>query len=155
MPAIAHALHAAHALQDSCTMACYVSQHHAYSQPSLQMLLCTCSSPPPLFCPSSARPCLGKTAANLASAWLEHEMPPIHMQAVPSWFVRVEGARERLLAATAKTTWVPSFVRDKRFGNWLENAHDWAVSRCAFTWRVLCCHCLYTASVYMHDANMM
>ncbi|KAK9792748.1 hypothetical protein WJX73_005932 [Symbiochloris irregularis] len=57
---------------------------------------------------------------------------PLIYKAVPSWFVKVENARQRLLATTAQTEWVPSFVRDKRFGNWLEGAHDWAVSRSRF-----------------------
>ncbi len=30
------------------------------------------------------------------------------------------------------TYWVPSYVKEKRFHNWLENAHDWAVSRSRF-----------------------
>ena len=52
------------------------------------------------------------------------------MQAVPSWFVKVEGARDRVIRATQQTHWVPAYVKDKRFQNWLENARDWAVSRC-------------------------
>ena len=44
---------------------------------------------------------------------------------VPSWFVRVEEIKERLLANNAVTHWVPSYVKDKRFHNWLENARDW------------------------------
>ena len=54
------------------------------------------------------------------------------MQAVPSWFVRVEVLKERLLANNAKTSWVPTYVKEKRFHNWLENAHDWAISRSRF-----------------------
>ena len=51
------------------------------------------------------------------------------MQAVPSWFVSVETIRERLLANNELTTWVPAYVKEKRFHNWLESARDWAVSR--------------------------
>jgi isoleucyl-tRNA synthetase len=51
------------------------------------------------------------------------------MQAVPSWFVKVEEIRDRIMANSAKTTWVPQYVQEKRFQNWLENARDWAVSR--------------------------
>ena len=54
------------------------------------------------------------------------------MQAVPSWFVKVESLKERLLANNAQTSWVPAYVKEKRFHNWLENAHDWAVSRSRF-----------------------
>lgn len=36
---------------------------------------------------------------------------------------------EDLLKACSQTYWVPDFVKDKRFGNWLKDARDWAVSR--------------------------
>lgn len=36
---------------------------------------------------------------------------------------------EDLLKASSQTYWVPDFVKDKRFGNWLKDARDWAVSR--------------------------
>ncbi|HBU28162.1 TPA: isoleucine--tRNA ligase [Candidatus Uhrbacteria bacterium] len=46
-----------------------------------------------------------------------------------SWYVRVADIRDRLLANNKQTTWVPSNMKDGRFGNWLEGARDWAVSR--------------------------
>jgi isoleucyl-tRNA synthetase len=51
------------------------------------------------------------------------------MQVVPSWFVSVESIRERLLANLEETMWVPAYVKEKRFQNWLHGARDWAVSR--------------------------
>lgn len=54
------------------------------------------------------------------------------VQAVPSWFVEVTKIKEQLMANNAKTHWVPSYVKDKRFHNWLADAHDWAVSRSRF-----------------------
>ncbi|KAJ2433461.1 isoleucine--tRNA ligase, partial [Coemansia sp. RSA 2424] len=36
------------------------------------------------------------------------------------------------MANNAETHWVPGFVKEKRFGNWLENARDWCVSRNRF-----------------------
>ncbi len=54
---------------------------------------------------------------------------PLIYRAVSTWFVRVEAIKDRLLAANAKTRWVPEYLRDGRFGNWLKNAHDWAISR--------------------------
>lgn len=54
---------------------------------------------------------------------------PLIYRAVPSWFVRVEQMQERLLSSNEKTYWVPSFVKDKRFANWLQEARDWAISR--------------------------
>ncbi|GIL48146.1 hypothetical protein Vafri_4840 [Volvox africanus] len=57
---------------------------------------------------------------------------PLIYRAVPSWFVKVEEIKERLLHNNMLTYWVPSYVKEKRFHNWLENAHDWAVSRSRF-----------------------
>ncbi|GBF99525.1 hypothetical protein Rsub_11959 [Raphidocelis subcapitata] len=57
---------------------------------------------------------------------------PLIYRAVPSWFVAVESIKERLLANNALTYWVPAYVKEKRFHNWLEGAHDWAVSRSRF-----------------------
>jgi isoleucyl-tRNA synthetase len=55
-------------------------------------------------------------------------VPLIH-RAQPSWFVRVEQLKERLLAHNADTRWQPDFVKTKRFHNWLTESRDWAVSR--------------------------
>jgi isoleucyl-tRNA synthetase len=57
---------------------------------------------------------------------------PLIYRAVKSWFVRVESLRERIVAANATTAWVPEHLRDGRFGNWLQNARDWAISRNRF-----------------------
>uniref|UniRef100_A0A8C6U035 Isoleucine--tRNA ligase, cytoplasmic n=1 Tax=Neogobius melanostomus TaxID=47308 RepID=A0A8C6U035_9GOBI len=54
---------------------------------------------------------------------------PLIYKAVPSWFIRVENMVEKLLDNNGKCYWVPEFVREKRFGNWLRDARDWAVSR--------------------------
>eukprot|EP00300_Choanocystis_sp_HF-7_P011780 c17611_g1_i1.p1 GENE.c17611_g1_i1~~c17611_g1_i1.p1 ORF type:complete len:730 (+),score=204.83 c17611_g1_i1:1-2190(+) len=50
----------------------------------------------------------------------------------PSWFVKVEEIKDRLVANNLKTTWVPAFVSEKRFHNWLESARDWCISRGRF-----------------------
>ncbi|KAG7615473.1 Isoleucine--tRNA ligase, cytoplasmic [Arabidopsis thaliana] len=57
---------------------------------------------------------------------------PLIYRAVPSWFVRVEQLKEKLLKSNEQTEWVPGYVKDKRFHNWLENARDWAISRSRF-----------------------
>ncbi|KAL1316828.1 hypothetical protein HN51_068969 [Arachis hypogaea] len=57
---------------------------------------------------------------------------PLIYRAVPSWFVKVELLKEKLLENNKQTYWVPDFVKDKRFHNWLENARDWAISRSRF-----------------------
>uniref|UniRef100_A0A3Q3MEY7 isoleucine--tRNA ligase n=1 Tax=Mastacembelus armatus TaxID=205130 RepID=A0A3Q3MEY7_9TELE len=54
---------------------------------------------------------------------------PLIYKAVPSWFVRVEQMVDKLLENNGKCYWVPEFVREKRFGNWLRDARDWAISR--------------------------
>lgn len=57
---------------------------------------------------------------------------PLLYKAVPSWFVAVEKIKEQLLESNKQTYWVPEYVKEKRFHNWLENARDWAVSRSRF-----------------------
>lgn len=54
---------------------------------------------------------------------------PLLYKGVSSWFVRVEHARDALLESNSKTYWVPEFVKEKRFGNWLKEARDWNISR--------------------------
>lgn len=54
---------------------------------------------------------------------------PLIYKAVPSWFVKVRDIRERMLACNDQTYWVPPFVKEKRFHNWLAEARDWSVSR--------------------------
>ncbi|KAL2199477.1 tRNA synthetases class I-domain-containing protein [Corynascus similis CBS 632.67] len=50
-------------------------------------------------------------------------------RAVSSWFIRVTDSIPDMLKNLEATNWVPQFVRDKRFANWIANAHDWNVSR--------------------------
>ncbi|CAM9647794.1 unnamed protein product, partial [Discosporangium mesarthrocarpum] len=57
---------------------------------------------------------------------------PLIYKAVPSWFVAVEAIKADLLKNNGKTYWVPSFVKEKRFHNWLSEAKDWAISRNRF-----------------------
>eukprot|EP01084_Bolivina_argentea_P055966 102494_1 len=67
---------------------------------------------------------------------LDHEYPhcwrsdtPLLYRAIPSWFIRVTAIKDKLVANNAKTYWVPAYVKEKRFHNWLVDARDWAVSR--------------------------
>uniref|UniRef100_A0A671KBT9 isoleucine--tRNA ligase n=1 Tax=Sinocyclocheilus anshuiensis TaxID=1608454 RepID=A0A671KBT9_9TELE len=72
----------------------------------------------------------------VSSSSFKHSYPfcwrsdtPLIYKAVPSWFVRVEHMVDKLLDNNSKCYWVPEFVKEKRFGNWLRDARDWAVSR--------------------------
>ncbi|NCN40222.1 isoleucine--tRNA ligase [bacterium] len=70
---------------------------------------------------------------------LQHSYPfcyrsdtPLIYRAVSSWFVAVEKIKDQIIENNKHTTWVPDHLRDGRFGNWLENARDWAISRNRF-----------------------
>ena len=54
---------------------------------------------------------------------------PLIYKAVRTWFVAVEKIKEKILAANGEITWVPGYIKEGRFGKWLENARDWAISR--------------------------
>ncbi|KAK7194055.1 isoleucyl-tRNA synthetase [Novymonas esmeraldas] len=54
---------------------------------------------------------------------------PLIYRAVESWFVNVEGFRDRLIECNDATYWVPDFVKTRRFSNWIADARDWNVSR--------------------------
>ncbi len=57
---------------------------------------------------------------------------PLIYRAVSSWFVAVEKIKAEIVASNKTTNWVPETLRDGRFGNWLENARDWSISRSRF-----------------------
>ena len=57
---------------------------------------------------------------------------PLIYRAIDAWYVRVEDLREQLVASNDAVHWVPSYVGDKRFGNWLREAKDWNISRNRF-----------------------
>ena len=54
---------------------------------------------------------------------------PLIYWAKPSWYIRTTARRDDLLANNAGIGWSPEHIRDGRFGNWLENNVDWALSR--------------------------
>ena len=54
---------------------------------------------------------------------------PLIYKVVRTWFIAVEKIKDRILANNEKIHWVPDHIRTGRFGKWLENARDWAVSR--------------------------
>jgi len=54
---------------------------------------------------------------------------PLIYKAIPTWFLNVEKIRDRMVELNQSTHWVPGFIGEKRFSNWLGNARDWAISR--------------------------
>lgn len=70
------------------------------------------------------------------SATIRHRYPycwrsdtPLIYKAVETWFVSVEKIKEEMLKNNEEIHWVPEHVKLGRFGKWLENARDWAISR--------------------------
>jgi isoleucyl-tRNA synthetase len=57
---------------------------------------------------------------------------PLIYKAIPTWFVAVEQFRDRMAELNGAIHWVPEHVGVGRFGNWLEGARDWAISRNRF-----------------------
>lgn len=54
---------------------------------------------------------------------------PLLYYARSSWFVRMTAVKDKLLENNNKVNWYPDHIRDGRFGNFLENVIDWAISR--------------------------
>jgi isoleucyl-tRNA synthetase len=54
---------------------------------------------------------------------------PLIYYAKPSWYIRTSALRDRLLAANETVDWHPPHIKHGRFGKWLENNVDWAISR--------------------------
>ena len=54
---------------------------------------------------------------------------PIIYYAKNAWYIRTSDYRDRMVELNQTIKWVPENIRDGRFGNWLENNVDWALSR--------------------------
>ncbi len=66
----------------------------------------------------------------------EHSYPhcwrchtPLLYYALPSWYIRTTAIKDQLLAENEKTNWYPATIKDGRYGEWLRNNVDWALSR--------------------------
>ena len=57
---------------------------------------------------------------------------PLIYRAISTWFVSVTKIKDKLIENNQKIHWVPGHLKNGRFGNWLENARDWAISRNRF-----------------------
>jgi isoleucyl-tRNA synthetase len=54
---------------------------------------------------------------------------PLLFYAKNTWYIRTSALKSALLANNEKINWIPAHIRNGRFGNWLENNVDWALSR--------------------------
>ena len=54
---------------------------------------------------------------------------PLLYYSKPSYYLKVTAIKDKIIEANKKVNWYPKYVGEKRFGNWLENMNDWAISR--------------------------
>lgn len=71
---------------------------------------------------------------------------PLVYYSKPSFYLEVTKLKEKIIAANKTVNWYPDYVGEKRFGNWLENMNDWAISRSRYwgcplpLWKCECGH---------------
>ena len=69
----------------------------------------------------------GTTLHNYPFGWRTGD--PLIYYAKEAWYIRTSSIKERMVELNNTINWVPETIREGRFGNWLENNVDWALSR--------------------------
>ena len=66
----------------------------------------------------------------------EHHYPfcwrcktPLLYYAKKSWFIRMQKVKKKLIENNQKINWIPGHIKEGRFGEWLKDLKDWAISR--------------------------
>ena len=69
----------------------------------------------------------GTIKHNYPHCWRDDH--PLIYRAISTWFVKIDAIKDRMIAANKQIDWFPAHLKEGRFGKWLENARDWAISR--------------------------
>lgn len=69
----------------------------------------------------------GTIVHNYPHCWRCKE--PLIYKAMDAWYFDVSKIKDKLLEKNEEVNWIPEFVKNGRFGNWLQNARDWNISR--------------------------
>ncbi len=99
---------------------------------------------------------------------LEHNYPhcwrcdtPLVYYANKSWYIEMSKLKDELVANNNTVNWFPDYVGEKRFGNWLAEVKDWAISRSRYwgtpipIWKCECghLHCVGSREELVKDAE--